>query len=125
MKTLAQTILLILMSSALYSQDLAGQWKGTLNVQGNQLRIVFHVNKTNSQYEATMDSPDQNASSTKVTNTNFSYPNVKFEISEIGAVYEGTMSDAGITGKWVQSGTALFLVLLKVEDSLIKTSENK
>ena len=125
MKTFAQIIILVLMSSALYGQDLAGQWKGTLNVQGTQLRIVFHVNKTNSQYEATMDSPDQNTTSTKVTNTNFSYPNVKFEISEIGAVYEGTMSEMGITGKWVQSGTSLFLVLLKGEDSLIKTSENK
>jgi len=120
MKTLAQTIFLVLMSSALYGQDLAGQWNGTLNVQGTQLKIVFHVNKTNSQYEATMDSPDQNTSSTKVTNTNFSYPNVKFEISDIGAVYEGTMSDIGITGKWVQSGTSLFLVLLKDVDSLDK-----
>lgn len=125
MKTIAQTIFLVLLSSALHSQDLSGQWKGTLNVQGNQIRIVFHVNKTNSQYAATMESPDQNASSTKVTNTNFSYPNVKFEISDIGAVYEGTMSATGITGKWVQSGTSLFLVLLKGEDSLMKTSGNK
>ena len=52
----------------------------------------------------------------KVTTTAFSYPNVKFEIAGIGAVYEGTMSDKGITGKWVQSGTALFLVLVKSEE---------
>lgn len=117
MKILAQTIFLTLMSCTLNGQDLAGQWNGTLNVQGTQLRIVFRVDKTSDQYDATLDSPDQNASGVKVTTTNFSYPDVKFEISSIGAVYEGTMSDKGITGKWVQSGTSLFLALLKNEDS--------
>jgi uncharacterized protein len=116
MKTLALTIFLILMSPALYSQDLTGQWNGTLNVQGTQLRIVFHVNKTNNQYEATLDSPDQNVSGIKVTTTNFSYPSVKFEISGIKAVYEGTMSDKSITGKWMQSGQTFLLILSKTED---------
>lgn len=117
MKTLAQTFFLILMPCILNGQDLAGQWNGTLNVQGTQLRIVFRIDKTSDQYHATLDSPDQNASRVKVTTTYFSYPDVKFEISSIGAVYEGTMSDKGITGKWVQSGTSLFLALLKNEDS--------
>lgn len=112
MKTLAQTIFLILvLITSSYGQELTGQWNGTLQVQGNQIRIVFHVEKVNNQYEATMDSPDQNANGTQVTATSFNYPNVKFEISSIGAVYEGTLSDKDITGKWVQSGTALFLVL--------------
>ena len=117
MKKLAQTIALILMTLIVYGQGLAGEWNGTLSVQGNQLRIVFHVNKTNNQYEATLDSPDQNVSGIKVTATNFSYPTVKFEISSLQTIYEGTMSDKSITGKWVQSGTALFLVLLKKVDS--------
>jgi uncharacterized protein len=120
MKTLPQTIFLILMSCTLNGQDLAGQWNGTLNVQGTQLRIVFRVDKTSDQYNAILDSPDQNSSGVNVTTTNFSYPDVRFEISSIGAVYEGTMSDKGITGKWVQSGTSLFLALLKNEDSAFK-----
>jgi hypothetical protein len=120
MKTLTQTVFLILMSCTLNAQDLPGQWKGTLNVQGTQLRIVFHIDKTGDRYHATLDSPDQNASGVKVTTTIFTYPDVKFEISSIGAVYEGTMSDKGITGKWVQSGTSLFLALLKNEDSAHK-----
>ena len=105
------------MSSTLYDKDLAGQWSGTLHVQGTQLRIVFRIDKTNNQYTATMDSPDQNTSGTKVTVTNFNYPNVKLEIPSIGAVYEGTLADKDITGKWVQSGTALFLVLVKNADA--------
>jgi hypothetical protein len=115
MKTLI-TILFILTSCAAYSQDLAGQWNGTLQVQGNELKVVFHVTKNNDRYEATFDSPSQNARGIQVTTTAFSYPAVHFEISGIGAAYEGVMTDKSITGKWVQAGTALFLILLKNED---------
>jgi hypothetical protein len=114
MKTLT-TVIFFLMPVTFFSQELAGQWNGTLYVQGNDLKIVLHVNKNNNQYEATFDSPDQNANGIKVTATAFSYPHVKFEIASLGAVYEGVMSDEGITGKWVQSGTALFLMFVKSE----------
>ena len=94
-----------------HGQDITGNWSGTLSVQNNQLKIVFHISKVNNQYEATFDSPDQNMTGTKVSVVTFAYPNVKFEMTGIGASYEGTMSDKGITGKWVQAGTALFLLL--------------
>jgi uncharacterized protein len=115
-----QTIALTLMASILYGQDITGQWNGALRVQGKEIRLIFHVNKANSQYEATMDSPDQNASGLKVTIANFNYPNVKLEISDLGAVYEGTLSNESISGKWIQSGTVLFLALLKKEDTPAK-----
>jgi uncharacterized protein len=117
---LAKMIVLFLMTSIAYGQDLAGEWNGTLTVQGNQLRLVFHVNKTNNQFEATLDSPDQSINGIKVTATNFIYPRVKFEVAGLGAIYEGIMSGDNITGKWVQSGTALFLVLLRKESSPLK-----
>jgi uncharacterized protein len=118
MKTLTQTVFLILISSWSYGQEITGEWKGALEVQGTRLRIVFHVNKINNQLEATVDSPDQNAAGIKVTAVNFVYPNVKFEVSSTGGVYEGTMSsDKTITGKWVQAGTAYFLALVKSDVS--------
>ena len=67
-----------------------------------------------------MDSPTQNVIGISVAITNFDYPNVKFDIPILGAVYEGIMSDKGITGKWVQAGTALFLTLSKSEGSTNK-----
>jgi len=62
-----------------------------------------------------MDSPDQNVKDIIVTTTTFSSPNVRFEISSIGAVYEGVMSNdqVTITGKWMQSGVTLPLILEK------------
>jgi uncharacterized protein len=123
MKILAQSIFLILMSCTLYCQDLAGEWSGTLNASGNQIRVVFYVSKTDEHYEAKMDSPSQNVSGISVAATNFAYPNVKFEIPILGAVYEGIMSDKGITGKWVQTGTALFLALSKREEATNKDKQ--
>ena len=111
-----QTMALMLMTSVMYGQDITGQWNGALSVQGNQIRIIFLVKKTNSQYEAIFDSPDQNANGIKVTTTEFSYPKVKFEISGLDAIFEGTLSGKNISGKWLQSGTALFLALIKKED---------
>jgi len=81
-----------------------------------ELRIVFHVSKVNGEYRATMDSPDQNASNIPVTTIHFNYPDVKIEIASIGAVYEGTLSDKSIKGKWNQSGRSFELVLSKNEE---------
>ena len=40
-------------------QEVTGDWNGALKVGGMQLRLVFHVNKTDKGLSATMDSPDQ------------------------------------------------------------------
>ena len=116
MKTLVQTILMIVASSAAYSQDINGQWKGSLSVQGTELRIVFHVSKVKGEYKATMDSPDQKASDIPVTGINFNYPNVKIEIAAIGAMYEGALSGKIIKGKWNQAGQSFELVLSNSEE---------
>jgi len=115
MKTLFSFAVFIFISAAAFCQDLRGQWNGSLHVQGSELKLVFHVAKTDAAYKSTMDSPDQNAKDIVVTTTTFSFPNVRFEISPIGAVYEGVMSkdQATITGKWMQSGVTLLLILEK------------
>lgn len=116
MKILTLAILLILTSPALYSQDITGQWSGALDVEGTQLRVIFHVIKTDNQFKATMDSPDQHVNGIPVTAINFNFPNLTFEISNIRMLYEGTLSGNRITGKWMQSGRSFVLVLSKMED---------
>jgi hypothetical protein len=111
MKALAETLVFILISSIMYSQDLTGQWTGTLLVQGTALKVIAHVSTFDGKYTTTMDSPDQNANGIKITNTDFQYPNVKFEIPAADAIYEGLLTGNRITGKWIQSGTAFFLEL--------------
>lgn len=113
MKTLVQTLILLLISLALDSNNLTGQWSGAINVQSTSLRLVFTVAKTDTLYKATIDSPDQNVSGISVTAIHFNYPIVKFEISTLGVLYEGTLDGNRITGKWMQSGQSFPLILLR------------
>ena len=115
MKTLVQLFFCVLISSTLYGQDVKGEWSGALHVHGASFRIVFHVAKEDNQYKATMDSPDQNTNGIPVTSVSFNHPNIKLEILPIGMVYEGTMTDNQITGKWMQAGQTFPLILLKTE----------
>jgi len=116
MKTLTTIVLFILMSSSLFSQDLKGKWTGTLQVQGTELRVIFHVTQTDGQYTTTLDSPDQKVTGIPIAATYFNNPGVKFESSNIGLVYEGLWADNRITGKWMQAGQSFPLILLKEED---------
>ena len=117
MKALFTFSILLLMSFTLPTVELTGQWNGTLNVQGTQIRIVFHVDKKDGQYVTLFDSPDQNAYGLPVATTTFNSPDVKFEMSNLGAVFAGKLSDENITGTWTQSGQTLPLVLVKTSDS--------
>jgi hypothetical protein len=112
MKTLIYTAILVLFVSATSAPDIAGTWTGILEVQNTKLRIVFHVKKSDKGYEATMDSPDQNATGIAVSGVKYEHPNVRFDVAAAGAYYEGVMGgEKEITGKWVQGGTAFYLVL--------------
>jgi len=114
MKTLLHTVVLLLFASAISAPDISGTWTGTLEVQGTKLRVVFHVKNSDKGYEATMDSPDQNATGIAVSGVKYEHPNVRFDVAAAGAYYEGVMGgEKEITGKWVQGGTAFYLVLEK------------
>jgi hypothetical protein len=113
MKTLIDSLVFVLMTSFLYAQDLTGEWSGSLQIQGTTLKVILHVSNVDGKYTATLDSPDQNANGIKVTTTTYEQPVVTFEIPSVGAIYVGDISGNRITGKWLQSGTAFFLELVK------------
>lgn len=115
MKTTLLTLVLLLMASLLRGQNLTGNWSGILDVQGTQLHVVFHITQSGDTYKATMDSPDQYVSGIPVTLITMTYPLIKIEMTNIGMVYEGTLSENQITGKWMQSGRSFPLVLSRTE----------
>jgi hypothetical protein len=71
--TKAIAVLLVIFISGSFSQaqDITGQWNGVLSFQGVNLRIVFHIQKIEDGYKATMDSPDQGATGILVTSVTF------------------------------------------------------
>ncbi len=96
------------LSTFMYSQDISGDWNGILKVQGTQLRLVFHITKTDSGYVSTMDSPDQKAFGIPVTSTKFENSTLTIEITNLKIEYSGQFSvDNNIVGTFKQSGMVL------------------
>ena len=53
--------LILFISNLVFSQSLEGDWQGNLEFQGMSLPTIFHIEKIDDDYKATMDSPNQNA----------------------------------------------------------------
>ncbi|KAF2509271.1 alpha/beta fold hydrolase [Flavobacterium zhairuonense] len=112
-----KTILIIitaLISFIMNGQEIEGQWNGLLKVPGTQLRVVFHVNKTETGYSATMDSPDQKALGIPMEKASFENSVLKLEMPKALISYEGILNkDNTIFGKFTQGGQSLELNLSK------------
>ena len=91
------------------AQDVAGDWKGTLDTGGGQLHLVLHVTKTaDGSLKATLDSVDQGANGIPVSSISFNDSKLILGIDAVHGTYEGMVSpDASlIKGTWNQ-GAAL------------------
>jgi len=114
MKTLFFLLSTILISISIQAQEIAGEWNGILKVQGVQLRLVFHIEKTDLGYTSKMDSPDQGAFDIPVTTTSFADGTLKISISNARIEYEGTLdTEDKIIGVFNQAGQSFPMNLSK------------
>jgi len=114
MKKSVLIVFAILTSLSIYSQNqkITGTWNGILKVQGTQLRVVFHINKVESGYSSTMDSPDQGATGIPVTSTSFENSKLKLTVANAGIEYEGVLgANNSIVGNFKQAGQSFPLNL--------------
>jgi len=116
MKKIIVVFLISFVSLNTFGQDITGKWNGILKVQGMQLRVVFNINKTETGYSATMDSPDQGAKGIPVTTTRFDNSNLKIEMNAPKIEYEGVLGSDGIViGNFKQSGMSFSMNLSRQE----------
>jgi hypothetical protein len=114
MKTKILIISLILSSVNLIAQDITGDWNGALKVGGMQLRLVFHITKTDVGYAATMDSPDQGAKGIPMTKATFDNQTLLIEYTAARIQYSGTLDNAGmVNGTFNQAGQSFPMVLAR------------
>ena len=102
MKRLLFLFFILTAAISLHAQDIVGQWNGALKVQGIQLRIVFHITKTESGYSATMDSPDQQAKGIPVSSVTFNNSEIKLKVESLKIEYSGLYKDEEIIGTFKQ-----------------------
>lgn len=123
MKKIITLIIALGAISNVFCQDITGAWNGILKVQGMQLSLVFHINKTENGFSSTMDSPDQKAFGIPVTTTNFENSKLTIAVANARIEYEGVLgSDGFINGTFKQSGQTFPMNLSKgkVEKEIIK-----
>jgi pimeloyl-ACP methyl ester carboxylesterase len=104
---LALLILLALAVSPFLSaqSQIAGDWQGTLNAGGTQLRLVLHIVATkDGALTATLDSVDQRVNGIAVTAITLKDSRLSLAINAVHGSYDGTLNkDATeIDGTWSQ-----------------------
>ena len=109
MRIIVLSLVVFLFTSLGYGQDITGEWNGILEAM--KLRIVFHIEKTDSGYSATLDSPDQGAKGIPVTDTSFEEKMLNLKMTNLNATFEGKYADEKITGTFIQNGFEVPLIL--------------
>ena len=123
MKTKILILSLILTSLNMMAQDATGEWNGALKVGGMQLRLVFHVTKTDKGYSATMDSPDQGQKNIPMSKATFENKTLTIEMAAARISYTGTLvTTDSINGTFSQAGQNFPMNLTR---KLIKKQEVK
>ena len=97
-----------------YSQSVLGDWNGILNIQGTQLRIVFHISETGGTYTATLDSPDQKAFGIPAGETTFAENNLEIKLPNLAAQYKDAAAQV-VDGTFSQGGATFSLKLTREE----------
>jgi fermentation-respiration switch protein FrsA (DUF1100 family) len=98
-----------LMASAA-AQDIAGDWQGTLDTGGPQLRLVLHITKNaDGSLHAALDSVDQGANGIPAS-VSLKEARVHLDVPAVHGTYDGKLSADGSTikGTWSQ-GTPMAL----------------
>ena len=113
MKRTAAILMLVLSVFSLSGQEITGQWNGALKIQGMQLRIVFHISKTDTGYNSTMDSPDQGAKGIPVTATTFDGSKLKIEMTNLHIEYNAELRGKVLSGTFKQNGMEFPMELTK------------
>ena len=111
------SILYIFCSMATNAQ-ITGNWKGTLNVQGNNIDLIFHITENNGVYKATIDVPAQGASGISIDTVKFENEQLKLASLQMHISYIGKLAGNNIDGAFQKDGMSLPLSLSKFESKL-------
>ncbi|MCG9972382.1 S9 family peptidase [Christiangramia crocea] len=109
---------LLLSLCGITAQEIEGNWKGNLSVQGNEIPVVFDITKEDQSYKATMDSPAQNAFGLELDDVKLLKDSLSLTLNAYGISYKGKVEGESIIGTFSQGGQNFDLTLNKSEKTL-------
>jgi hypothetical protein len=101
----------IFLYSTLFSQNIIGNWKGNIDVNGKEIPIVFHFYKDSSgKIDGKWDSPAQKAMNLPFSGIDINMDSVHLAIKMIAGSYEGKfIENDSMAGMWHQGGREITL----------------
>ncbi len=102
-------------------KGLDGDWKATINRNGVDLRLILHIQTTDSGTSATIDSPDTMANNISVSDLTKDGDQVGYKIAIIDGVFKGTLTGPNtLVGTWDVEGEETLTVTYTRTDEVIK-----
>jgi len=83
-----------------------GDWSGTLNLGGNNLRLIFHITESETGYSTTIESVDQNGVIIP-TEMEVNGDSLIFRVDQLNVEYTATISGNQIVGEFNQFGLSM------------------
>ncbi|MFA5651698.1 MAG: S9 family peptidase, partial [Proteiniphilum sp.] len=117
-KQVGVLLAIVMTTMSVKAQSIAGDWKGTLSVQGVDLELVFHLVGENGNLTGTMDVPMQGATGIPVDVIEQTGNELKLGVSAAQITYNGVLQGDNITGNYEQAGMILPLTLKRFESKL-------
>ncbi|ANQ51327.1 alpha/beta fold hydrolase [Flammeovirga sp. MY04] len=115
--------------SMIHAQNLAGPWKGTLNLPNGKLDIIFKISTKNNELKGIMDIPAQGVKGLPIHEIKYHHPIIQINLPNLGIEYVGSvMDDDNIEGHFKQGGQKFSMNLVKnlsEETPLAKPQEPK
>lgn len=120
-RALLTVLLLFAVSLNIFAQDLTGDWFGVLDIQGTKLNLVFHIEKQESGYAATMDSPDQGAKGIPTSSVTYENQVLTIEAKNLGMKFTGNyLGDAKTIKGTFNQGTVNIPLTLQHDKPVLK-----
>ena len=106
MKSLLLTLAACALVAAAGDAPFAGDWMGSLDINGRTLRIAMHLKHEAARWSGTFDSPDQGATGLPMSQVDVDGNKLVWKMVAAGIVYEGAFDPASgaISGTFSQGG---------------------
>ncbi len=109
------------------AQEFSGDWKGVLEIQGNELHLIIHIKHADGKFSSTMDSPDQSAFGIAMDETIIKENQISIVMKQMQIKITGTLNEQNnaIDATFNQGPMSLPLKLTKDLDVKITSVENE
>ncbi len=104
------------------AQNITGSWKGSLNVQGNQIPVIFHISiDSTNKSKASFDSPSQHAFDLPCSEVILKDDSIIIMMAIIKGKYAALLSKdkKQMDGLWFQGAGSLPLTMTKTSETAV------